>query len=395
MGWVLTHVAGIAFFQDAEYYEELGQLIAQDWLAGRSSTWLAWAIADTRAPWLLPSVVAGFYWVSGGVRIMPVLLAAYCSMTAWTPVVVYRIARRLNISSSGALLAGRLVAFSPAFAFWSGALYKEGLILLFLSLAILQVLRLQTEWRWRSLLLACACLASLYGLRFYVAMLMTGVLCLGLMLGRRGDPRHDFLFVSMRQVSVVIVFIAILTGFGVTGRVRRLMPNDVDEAVQVIDHSRFGSALMGASGFSPSDRFTTQAEAMEFLPVGVAYFLFSPTPWQFGQIRQNLAIPETVFWVGVYPLALWGVLRGLRRNFQGSVLLLVPAVLLTGFYALYAGNIGTVYRMRVQVWLFFSIFVGWGWEALREKRRSTRTLTVPARGKVLRESTCPHSGNVR
>src|SRR5436305_1739964 len=57
-GWILTHMAGIAFFQDASYYEELGHLISQDWLAGRSSPWLSWAIDDGRAPWLLPSVIA-------------------------------------------------------------------------------------------------------------------------------------------------------------------------------------------------------------------------------------------------------------------------------------------------------------------------------------------------
>jgi hypothetical protein len=110
-------------------------------------------------------------------------------------------------------------------------------------------------------------------------------------------------------------------------------------------------------------------------------FSLSPTPWQFGQVRQNLVIPETSFWIGLYPLTVWGALRGFRRYFCGSALLLVPAALLAGFYAFSVGNIGTVYRVRIQVWLIVSIFVGWGWEALREKQRRSRCMTIPARGR--------------
>jgi hypothetical protein len=378
-GWVLTQEGRIPFIEDPIYYNELGHLIAQDWLAGHSSAWLSWAMVHSREPWLLPAVVAGFYWLSGGVQVMPLLLAVYCSITAWTPVVVYCISRRLGVSGPGAQFAGRLVAFSPAFAFWSGALYKEGLIFLFLSTAILQILQLQIEWRLRSLLLASGCLAGLFGLRFYVAVLMSGVLCLGLILGRRRDPGQEFLFVVVRQVSVLAVFITTLAALGLTGHIHKLIPSDLDTAVRTIETARLGSSLEGASGFNRNVRITSPSEAIRYLPVGVGYFLFSPTPWQFGHVRQNLAIPETVFWISLYPLAAWGALRGLRRNFQGSILLLVPATLLTSIYALGSGNIGTLFRMRVQVWLILSIFAGWGWEALRERQRRSRSIKAAVR----------------
>jgi hypothetical protein len=208
---------------------------------------------------------------------------------------------------------------------------------------------------------------------------MCGVLCFGLILGRRRDSRQAFLLVVMRQISVLAVFVAILAALGLTGRIRRLVPSDAGTVVQSIENVRLGSSLSGASGFSRSVRITTPSEVMGYLPVGVGYFFFSPTPWQFGQVRQNLAIPETAFWISLYPLAVWGALRGLRRNFHGSVLLLVPAALLTSLYAWDAGNIGTVYRMRIQVWLIVSIFAAWGWEALREKQRRSRPMTIPFR----------------
>ena len=44
------------------------------------------------------------------------------------------------------------------------------------------------------------------------------------------------------------------------------------------------------------------------------------------------------------------------RNFQGTILLIVMSLAITLFYGLWIANIGTAYRMRVQVWLFWAIF---------------------------------------
>jgi hypothetical protein len=57
-----------------------------------------------------------------------------------------------------------LVVFSPAFAFWGGALFKDGLIFLVLNLLVYNILRLQTGMRWKSLLIALFCLGSLKNL---------------------------------------------------------------------------------------------------------------------------------------------------------------------------------------------------------------------------------------
>jgi hypothetical protein len=298
-------------------------------------------------------------------------------ITSWTPVVIYRIGKQLGLSADGALLAGRLIAWSPAFAFWSGALYKEGLILLLLSLAVLHTLRLQTRFQWHAMLLMAGCLAGLFGLRPYIAALMCVVLCLGLLLGRGGNRGLPSIVVGFRQLFILAGFVALLIWFGLTRTARATLPGSVHEALTTISISRQDLAQEAASGFSASTTFASPADAISFLPVGLVYFLLAPLPWQLGQLRQTLAIPETVCWTCLYPIVIWGISRGMKRNPQGSVLLLAAAASMTVLYALSLGNIGSIYRMRIQVWLIFAVFAGWGWEAWREKRpRRAQTATV-------------------
>jgi hypothetical protein len=389
LGWLITLIVKIPFLQDAFYYEELGAGIARDWLAGRTSEWLAWAFTVDRTPWLMPTVIGCFYWLTGGIRLVPLLLLGICSLTALTPVLTYAIAIEMGVSRRGAKFAGGLVALTPAFAFWSGALYKEGLILLLLNLSMYQVLRLQRAWQSHAPLILGACLFGLFGLRFYLAAMISVIVLVGLMLGR--SKAGDGLWVMMRQIVILTVFVGLLFGFGLTERMRRILPGDFAEAASTIESSRHDLANSGESGFARDVNLTTPAQALAFLPLGMAYFMFSPMPWQAGQLRQNLVIPETVFWVCLYPLMLRGMGRGLRKNFQSSALLIAAIVPISCLYALFAGNIGTAYRMRIQVWLLLSIFAGWGWEAWKEQPMST-----PVRGTVRRFSPArkrEHSGS--
>jgi hypothetical protein len=106
---------------------------------------------------------------------------------------------------------------------------------------------------------------------------------------------------------------------------------------------------------------------VEYFPVGLLYFLFVPFPWQFGSFRQNAAIPETVLWALLYPLVAVGIIRGLRVNRPGTVVLLGLTAGMCVFYALLSGNVGTAVRMRSQVWLLWAPFAAWGWETVRQR----------------------------
>ena len=304
---------------------------------------------------------------AGGIRLIPLLLLGICAITAFTPVLTYLIAREMGLSRSGANFAGGLVAFSPAFAFWSGGFYKEGFILLLLNLSMYHVLRLQRAWRWDSMLILAACLFGLFGLRFYLAAMLSAIVLLGLLLGR--SKAGDGALTMLRQVLILAAFVGLLFGLGLTERMRRILPGDFTEALGTIESSRHRPGEFGGLGICARRPYhQLPSKHWNFCPTGMGYFMFSPLPWQRGQIRQNLVIPETAFWICLYPLMAWGMVRGLKRNFQSSGLLLAAVIPISCLYALFCGNIGTAYRMRIQVWLLLTIFAGWGWEAWQTQR---------------------------
>jgi len=395
-GWMLTQYTAVPFLEDARYYEERASEVAQDWQAGESSPWLASAVTEGHRPWLIVILLAGCYFLAGGARVTPLALFIYCLITAWAPVLTYRIGLQLGVPRRGAKLAGWLVALSPAFAFWAGALYKEGLILVVLNLAVYHLLVLQERWRPWSLLILLACIPVMFALRFYLAILLGLVFVLGLLLGRSRNQKAGP-DVLIRQVGLAACFIVALIAVGFTDRAGALLPADLEEGLATMERSRHD--LSGApSGYLQDQNISTPEQAATFFPLGLGYFLTVPWPWQIGSFRQNLAIPETAMWILLYPLVLLGMREGLRRNFQGTLLILVTTLAIASFYALWIANIGTAYRLRVQVWVLWAVFAGWGWSVLQgwqpaagkqggaaaglRRGSGTQQLTLPVRQEV-------------
>jgi hypothetical protein len=360
--------ADLPIVEAARFYEEMGYEVAQGWLSGKTVDFdtLPQGVQTAR---LLVTAIAAFYFVMGGVRALPVLLIAYSAVTALVPVYVYRFARELQAPEGVARRAGWLVALSPAFVFWSGSLYKEGLSLLLLSVAAYHTLRLQSGWKGRSVSTLVLCVVALWGVRFYLAILLALAVALSLLWGRMpGAGRSRGVPVFVRQAAVMSVFAIVIIFVALTVRSEHVLLES-DEGVLVnLDVRRAGSAREAQSGYLQEASVATPEEALLYFPRGLFYFLTAPFPWQLGAVRQNLIIPENVFWLGLYPLMVVGIRRALRSNRPGTLFLLVMTAGMCVIYALLAANIGTAYRMRSQVWLLWAPFAAWGWEVWRERR---------------------------
>jgi hypothetical protein len=379
LAYTLTLYADLPIVEDAQFYEEMGHDVAQDWLSGKAVDFDALPEGVQTAR-LLVTAIAAFYFLMGGVRALPVLLVAYSAVTALVPVYVYWFTRALDAPDGVARRAGWLVALSPAFVFWSGSLYKEGLTLLFLSVAAYHTLRLQSGWKGRSLSILAMCVIALWGVRSYLAILLALAVVLSLLWGRMprtGQSRGVPVFV--RQAAVMSVFAGVIVSVGLSVRTEQVLLES-DEGVLVnLDVRRAGSAKEAKSGYLQEASVATPEEALQYFPVGLLYFLTVPFPWQLGAIRQNLIIPENVFWLGLYPLMVLGIRRALKSNRPGTVFLLLMTAGMCVVYALLAANVGTAYRMRSQVWLLWAPFAAWGWEVWRERRRPARRARL-ARG---------------
>ena len=88
--------------------------------------------------------------------------------------------------------------------------------------------------------------------------------------------------------------------------------------------------------------------------------LSSRVPWAIAGTRQALVLPEMLVWYGLMPAFVGGLLHAIRRQLGDILPILVFAVTLTLAYALMQGNIGTAYRQRSQVTMFFFLFMGVG-----------------------------------
>lgn len=380
LAYALTLYADLPIVEDARFYEEMGYEVAQDWLSGKDVDFDALPEGVQTAR-LLVTAIAAFYFVMGGVRALPVLLVAFSAVTAVVPVYVYWFTRELGAPEAVARRAGWLVVLSPAFVFWSGSLYKEGLTLLLLSVAAYHTLRLQSGWKGRSVGILALCVVALWGVRFYLAILLALAVALSLLWGRmppvgqsRGVP------VLVRQAAVLSVFAVVIISVGLTVRTERVLLESNEGVLVNLDVRRAGSAREAQSGYMQEASVATPEEALQYFPLGLLYFLTVPFPWQLGAVRQNLIIPENAFWLGLYPLIVIGIRRSLQASRPGTVFLLLMTGGMCVVYALLTANVGTAYRMRSQVWLLWAPFAAWGWELWRERRRPARLGRAARRG---------------
>jgi hypothetical protein len=133
----------------------------------------------------------------------------------------------------------------------------------------------------------------------------------------------------------------------------------------------------GGSAFAQDADISTPLGAAVFLPLGLAYFFFSPFPWQITSFLKLISVPEMLF---VYYLVVPTV-RGLRyvisHRLREALQILMVTGLLTLTYALGEGNVGTLYRHRAQAIPFYLIFASAGLEIAEEAKRRRTEARAP------------------
>jgi Ca2+/Na+ antiporter len=100
--------------------------------------------------------------------------------------------------------------------------------------------------------------------------------------------------------------------------------------------------------------------------------LLAPFPWQFGSFRQMLTLPEMVVWWCAIPLLALGAWFTIKHRLREIAPIIIFTSLLTLTYSIVQGNVGTAYRQRAQLLVFYFIFVAVGFVLVREKRDNER-----------------------
>jgi 4-amino-4-deoxy-L-arabinose transferase-like glycosyltransferase len=270
---------------------------------------------------------------------------------ALTVVVIYAIAKHL-FDVEVAQWAARFMAFFPQVVFWSGAIYKDPAVMFCIAVCMYAVLKLSVKLSLRHVGLFVAAALVLMSLRFYVfyfvafATLSTFVLS-----QRRG--------VMASVASYVVVFAVFLGAFAFAASRETLEQQKSYLSFERLQITRTDQAMWGQSALEKADVSTPQG-ALAALPTGLVYLLFAPFPWALRGIRQMLTLPETLVWYALWPALIRGLMQTFRHRVRQALPILVFAASLTIAYAVFQGNVGTAYRQRTQVTMFYFIFMAAG-----------------------------------
>jgi 4-amino-4-deoxy-L-arabinose transferase-like glycosyltransferase len=367
VGSIIYYKGWQAFFgADAETYDAFGNALCQSWrgLVDPNAPWLVNYTNTQRSGFGMFYFVAAVYYVVGQNPLA--IQFINCALGASVCVVAYKMAMMIYPNQRVARTAAVFTAFSPSLILWSSQMLKDGPIVLFLALCTLLTLKLRDRLQVKNFVMLLGSLFGLFCLRNYAAYIifiaMAGTF---LLTAKRFTPMR------ILQGALLVILIGVALSYFGGGHAQQFAESALD--LKRIQMARSWGAKASASGFGGDVDISDPQAALGFLPVGVLYVLFAPFPWMVGNLRQLITLPEQLAWWLLVPIMLKGYWFVVRHRLRESFPITVFGIGLTLAYALYQSNVGTAYRQRAQLFVFFFVFISIGLElrrAARQKRRS-------------------------
>jgi 4-amino-4-deoxy-L-arabinose transferase-like glycosyltransferase len=314
--------------------------------------------------WGMLYMVASLYWITG--RDMLAVQFINAIFGAATAVVIFLCARHIFKNTKVARFSGIFVAFYPSLVLWSSQGLKDGPIVFLLALCMLATLKLGERLSVKYLIMLACSLFALLSMRFYIFYMMAAAVCGAFVIGMRQVSAQSLL----RQLVVLVVVGISLTYFGV-GRYTNVQFEAFGN-LETLQRSRLDQAQTAQSGFGADADVSTASGALSILPTGILNLLFAPFPWQMASLRQSITLPEMVIWWASFPFLVLGLWFTIRYRLRQVSPILIFTAMLTLAYSMFQGNIGTAYRQRAQLLVFYFIFVAVGIVLIQEKRENKK-----------------------
>ncbi|MFN2512111.1 MAG: glycosyltransferase family 39 protein [Pyrinomonadaceae bacterium] len=367
LGTAIFAFHGQEFFGgDANTYDFYGFEQLKAWSGDKYSQSLVDTFVGQGAVsgWGMVHFVAAVYGLIG--RNMLAIQFINSIMGAATAVLIFLSAQHVFSSSRVAIVASIAVAFYPSLVLWSSQGLKDGPIVFFLALSILATLKLGDKISAKYLVALVCALFSLLSLRFYVFYMITVAIGGAFVIGMQRLTANSF----FRQFLVIVMLGLALTYLGVT----RYANVQIEQfaSLERVQRSRLDAARSAQSGFGRDVDVSTTQGAMTTIPLGLLYLLFAPFPWQLVSLRQSITLPEMIVWWASFPMFVLGMWFSIRYRLRQISPILIFTVMLSLAYSVFQGNIGTAYRQRAQLLVFYFIFVAVGYVLMLEKREEKK-----------------------
>ena len=351
------------FGGDALTYDFYGVAQSKAWggdkyYEGLTSRWFG------SSGWGMMYLVAAIYRIIG--RNMLAVQFVNAALGAATSAVTYLIAANLFGNTRTARVTALLSAFLPSLVIWSSQGLKDGPIIFLLALSMLAGIKLRAKLQVKWVLILALTLLALLALRFYIFYMVILAIVSGLFFGVGSTSVKSLI----RQVTAMLVIALALFYFGAT----RFASSQFETyaSLKEVQLRRIDMARSAASGFEKDADVSTTAGALSAMPLGIVYLLLAPFPWQLTSMRQAIALPEMILWWSSLPLLILGVGFSLRYRLAPTAPILVFTTLLTLAYSIFQGNVGTAYRQRAQLLVFYLIFVSVGFVLFTDRRAQRR-----------------------
>jgi hypothetical protein len=350
------------FGGDALTYDFFGNALLKTWEGDKSYQWLVDLFSGNGASsgWGMLYMVAVIYRIVG--RNMLATQYVNSIMGAATAPLAYLIALEIFPNKKVARVCGLLTAFFPSLVLWTSQGMKDGPIIFLLTLSMLATLKLGTRFSFKYVTALALALCGLITLRFYVFYIILLSITAAFVMGRRRLTAQSF----ARQFIIMLVIGSALAYFGVS----RLASQQIEsygnlKQVQVM---RLDAASSAQSGFGQDIDVSTPTGALAAIPQGLMYLILAPFPWQLTSVRQMITLPEMVIWWTSLPLLVLGLWFTVKHRLREVTPILIFTSLLTLSYSILQGNVGTAYRQRAQLLVFYFVFVAVGFALVKEKR---------------------------
>lgn len=352
------------FGGDANTYDMYGRSLLEGW-HGNSFHMAKYEgfVASGAGAWGMLYLVAGIYELVG--RNLFAIQLVNAAVGAATGIAVYYTSMSLFNNLRVAKLAALLVTFFPSLILWSSQALKDGLIILALAMSILATLRLMEKITAGWVIVITLSLLALLSLRFYIFYMMTAAVAGSFVLGMKTLSAQSFMqrFVAVGAVGLAFTWFGVLQYAGTQF--------DRFANLQQINASRQDQAGAG-SGFGKDVDISTTEGALTVIPLGVVYLLFAPFPWQFATLRQSITLPEMIVWWFSFPLLVLGMWYSIKHRLRQVAPIVIFTTMLTLVYSIFQGNVGTAYRQRSQLLVFYFIFVAVGAIIMKERAENRR-----------------------
>jgi hypothetical protein len=364
------------FGGDALTYDALGGALLDAWRAGVPQPEEVMSWARSGGGWGMLYMVAGVYAIVG--RNMLAVQFFNSVVGAATAPIIFLCARQIFQNLRVAKLAAFCVAFYPSLVLWSSQGLKDGPIVFLLAVVMLATLKLGERLSWKYLATLVLSMFAVLSLRFYVFYMVTAAVGGAFLIGMRPLTAQSL----WRQLAIILAMGLALTYLGVLRTATSQFEAFGD--LKAVQRSRADLAQQAQSGFGQDVDVSTAAGALSAIPIGITYLLFAPFPWQVANLRQSITLPEMIAWWGAFPLLIIGVWFTIKYRLRQALPIMIFTTMLTLAYSIFQGNIGTAYRQRSQILVFYFIFVAVGAVLLKERQEDRRRVTVAARQEFIK-----------